>query len=179
MAGGRPTSYQPEFAEQAQKLCELGATDADLADFFGVSVRTVYRWMNTEEKFCHTVKTGKEVADTRVERSLYQRAIGYTLEIEKAFLPKGASQPVYAVAEEHVPADTTAAIFWLKNRKRKEWRDTKFLAGDDELPLRIETTRKIDVTGLTVEQLEALEAAMTQTILMIEHEKGDANDGDA
>src|SRR3546814_984151 len=77
MPAGRPASYKKAFAKQAQKLCELGATDQEIADFFEVDVRTVYRWKHDHDEFCQALKAGKEIVDERVERSLYQRAIGY------------------------------------------------------------------------------------------------------
>lgn len=120
-ATGRPTEYKPEYAEQAEKLCKLGATDKDLADFFDVSIRTVERWRVQHEEFCRAAKNGKDEADNRVERSLYQRAVGYTFESEKIFQNKG--EVVRAPCLEHVPPDVTAAIFWLKNRRKDEWRD--------------------------------------------------------
>lgn len=121
--GGRPSSYKPEFAPQAQKLAELGATDQEMADFFEVEVRTVYRWKHEHDEFCQSLKTGKEVADERVERSLYQRAIGYEQEEVKIFMPANAPAPVYAPFRAKVPPDVTAAIFWLKNRRKEDWRD--------------------------------------------------------
>lgn len=120
---GRPTAYKPEFAVQAVKLCELGATDVDLADFFGVDVRTVYRWKLNNPEFCQALKSGKEAADERVERSLYHKAVGYTHDAVKIFMPANAAAPVYAPYREHVPPDTTAGIFWLKNRRPDMWRD--------------------------------------------------------
>lgn len=122
---GRPSSYKPEYAEQARKLCELGATDNDLADFFEVSTRTIYRWQASHEEFCQSLKAGKEPADDRVERSLYHKAVGYSFDAVKIFMPAGASAPVYAPYKEHVPPDTTAGIFWLKNRRPDVWRDMK------------------------------------------------------
>src|SRR5271167_3722254 len=56
-------------------------------------------------------------------RSLYQRANGYSYDAVKIFMPAGAKKPVYAPYREHVPPDTTAAIFWLKNRDPAHWRD--------------------------------------------------------
>lgn len=123
MAGGRPTSYKAEYAQQAEKLCKLGATDAELADFFNVNTTTIWRWQSAQEEFCKALKRGKEAADERVERSLYAKATGYTHEAVKIFMPAGADKPVYASYQEHVPPDTTACIFWLKNRRRDEWRD--------------------------------------------------------
>lgn len=118
---GRPTEYQDEYVEQAAKLCALGATDADLADFFGVSIRTIERWRSAHPEFCRAVKEGKTEADDRVERSLYHRAVGYTFDAVKIFQHQGAV--IEAPFREHVPPDTTAAIFWLKNRRKDEWRD--------------------------------------------------------
>lgn len=122
MAGtGRPTDYRPEYAEQAKKLCALGATDMELADFFEVDTRTIYRWRNTHEAFCQAVRAGKEKADERVERSFYNRAVGYTYESEKIFHYQGGI--TRAPYLEHVPPDPGAAFNWLKNRKPDEWRD--------------------------------------------------------
>lgn len=122
-AGGRPTAYRAEYARQAKKLCLLGATDAELADFFEVSIRTIDGWKVRHGEFLQALKAGKDEADNRVERSLYQRATGYTHDAVKIFMPAGAKSPVYAEYREHVPPDTTACIFWLKNRRREEWRD--------------------------------------------------------
>lgn len=117
----RPTSYKAEFAEQAEKLCKLGATDVELADFFKVSDRTIYRWQSQYPEFCQALKAGKEAADERVERSLYHRAVGYSYDAVKLFQFQG--QVVRGPYREHVPPDTTACIFWLKNRRSEEWRD--------------------------------------------------------
>lgn len=123
MPAGRPSDYKPEFAEQVKKIAELGATDQEVADFFDIDVRTVYRWKHDYPEFCQALKIGKEVADERVERSLYQKAIGYEQEEVKIFMPGGADKPVYAPFRAKIAPDTTAAIFWLKNRRSQEWRD--------------------------------------------------------
>lgn len=139
MPAGRPTKYKPEFAKQAEKLCALGATDMDLANFFEVSDRTINRWSVQHEEFCRSLKLGKDETDSRVERSLYHRAVGYSFESEKIVLvPIGNNQgssvervPIV----EHVPPDTTAMIFWLKNRKPDAWRDRIEHTGKDGAPL--------------------------------------------
>jgi len=78
------------MAKQAAKLCLLGATDADLADFFEVSVRTIERWQSQHAEFCRAVKVAKEEANDRVERSLYQKAVGFQREAVKIFMPAGS-----------------------------------------------------------------------------------------
>lgn len=139
MSGGRPTSYKPEFAEQAEKLCLLGATDEDLADFFGVAIRTIANWKAQNDEFLQALKAGKEAADERVSRSLYHRAVGYTFDSEKIFHFQG--QITRAETREHVPPDTTACIFWLKNRRPDLWRDKTEHehAGKDGGPIMIVT----------------------------------------
>ena len=135
----RPTKYRAEYAEQARKLCLLGATDQELADFFEVEVRTVYRWKGDHEEFCQSLKAGKDEADNRVERSLYQQAIGYEQDEVKIFMPAQAETPVYAPFRAKVAPNVTAAIFWLKNRKRGEWRDKveTELTGPDGGPIQV------------------------------------------
>jgi hypothetical protein len=121
---GRPSPYKPEYAEQARKLCMLGATDLELSDFFNVSLKTVLNWKNKHSTFVQALKTGNAASDDRVERSLFHRAIGYSYDAEKVFPPKGNdTKPVIVKYREHVPPDTTACIFWLKNRRREQWRD--------------------------------------------------------
>ena len=120
---GRPSSYKPEFAKQAQKLCSLGATNPELAEFFGISLAGFKKWLAVHQDLVAALKVGKAQADDRVERSLYGRAMGYSHEAVKIFMPAGASEPVYAPYTEHVPPDVTACIFWLKNRRPDLWRD--------------------------------------------------------
>ena len=127
--GGRPTDYRPEYAKQAQKLVENGFTDWELAEFFNVSRRTIYRWQASHGEFCHALKTGRGPLDDRVERSLYHKATGYTFKSEKVFQFQG--QIVRAETIEHVPPDTAAMIFWLKNRRKEDWRDKHELTGEN------------------------------------------------
>ena len=139
MPAGRPSSYQEEYAGQAEKLCRLGATDDEIADFFGVSARTIYRWKNENETFCQSLKVGKAEADDRVERSLYQNATGYEFTEEQAIKVKVEQYKEEVEVVEvtrHKPADTTAAIFWLKNRRKADWRDKVDLNHDVSDPLK-------------------------------------------
>lgn len=118
---GRPSDYDPAYAAQAAKLCELGATDVEIANFFEVGLSTFYRWQTAHPEFREAIRAGKGPADERVERSLFLKATGYTFDSEKVFQFQGAI--VRANTREHVPPDTTAAIFWLKNRRSAAWRD--------------------------------------------------------
>lgn len=147
MPAGRPSAYKPEYAKQASKLALLGATDQELADFFEVDARTIYRWKHDHDEFCQALKAGKDVADDRVERSLYQKAIGYEQDEVKIFMPGGAAEPVYAPYRAKIAPDTTAAIFWLKNRKSQEWRDVKATELTGAQGGAVETVTRIEIVG--------------------------------
>ena len=138
--GGRPTKYVEAYAGQAEKLCALGATDAELADFFEVDITTIWRWSSRHEPFCSALRAGKAALDDRVERSLFQRSVGYTFDAVKIFMPAGAAQPVMAPYREHVPPDPGAAKLWLCCRRPDKWRDKQILAGDSESPVQIQVT---------------------------------------
>jgi hypothetical protein len=134
---GRPSKYDPAFVKQAEKLCALGATDAEMADFFEVSIVTFNAWKAQHPDFLKSLKDAKGIADNRVERSLYQRAVGFAHDAVKIFMPANAAAPVYAPYREQFPPDTAAAIFWLKNRRKEQWRDKQDheLTGKDGAPL--------------------------------------------
>ena len=143
----RPLTYRPEFCEQATKICALGATDPEIADFFEVNVRTVQRWRHDFPEFAEATRVGKDVADDRVERSLYHRANGYTYETVKIFMPAGAVEPVIVPYTEHIPPDPTSMIFWLKNRRRWQWSDrvNHEHTGPDGGPIQISEVRRVIV----------------------------------
>lgn len=142
--GGRPTKYRPEFVEQAAKLCALGMTDEEIGTFFGVEPVTIWRWKERYPEFCNAITTGGHLADERVERSLYKRAVGYNQPATKIFMPAGATEPVLVPYQEAITPDTTAQIFWLKNRRMKHWRDRREMSGPDGGPIKVE-----DVTNPT------------------------------
>lgn len=151
---GRPSSFRPEFIEQADKLSKLGLTDAEMASFFEVSVRTLHRWKIESEEFCHSIKTGKAHADERVERSLYMRATGYDYVEQQAFKVKcdQYEERVEVVeVERHQPADTTAGIFWMKNRRSDQWRDKREVEVNDA-----------SLAGLDRDQLATFVAAVRE-----------------
>lgn len=138
---GRPSKYRPEFAEQARKLCELGATDADLADFFKVAVSTVALWKVVHEAFSDALKASKSRADDAVERSLFQRAIGY--EHDEVDIRVVGGEVVQTAIRKRYPPDPVSMIFWLKNRRPDAWRAAP--EPNDEgspTPVKVEVTVK-------------------------------------
>jgi hypothetical protein len=124
---GRDSKYRPEFADQARKLCLLGATDEELADFFEVAVSTIYNWKNEHPAFLEAIRAGKIKADAEVADSLYRRATGEHVEVQK--LVKKADGKFEAVKLiQYVPGDPQAAYKWLLNRRRRDWSDKLELA---------------------------------------------------
>src|SRR6516225_6200451 len=120
--GGRKTVYSPRMAVVARKCCERGQTDSEVADMLGIGLATLYRWKAEHPAFSRVFKLGKAEADDRVERSLYSRAVGYDYVAEKPVMTRGGQKTMRYRA--HVPPDTTAAVWYLKNRRPDRWRDS-------------------------------------------------------
>jgi len=132
----RPTSFKPEYTEQVERLCKLGTTDRDLCLFFNVSPQTVENWKKTYPEFFLALMKGKQEADMNVAEATYKNATGYDYYEEQAIKLRETSYmdgKVSRVREyvqvvmvkRHRPADTTAQIFWSKNRRPDQWRDVK------------------------------------------------------
>ena len=121
-AGGRPSAYKKEYTEQAYNYCLLGATDKDLALFFSVSEQTINAWKNNHPEFLESLKRGKEQADAVIASKLFHRAKGYEHPDIVTASFQGIITDVKKVTK-YYPPDTTAAIFWLKNRQPDKWRD--------------------------------------------------------
>jgi hypothetical protein len=140
---GRPTKYKADFARQAELFCKAGATDAELADLFLVDTTTIWRWKLEHPNFCNALKVGKGLPDDRVVRSLFHNAVGYDYyeeQIVKFKTSIGTEQFEIVKVLRHRPSDTTAQIYWTKNRIPDQFRDR----GTNEIP------------DLTPEQLASL-----------------------
>jgi hypothetical protein len=126
---GRPSAFNTSFIERAKKLAMEGATDKQLADSFDVSEQTLNNWKKKYPEFLEALKKGKDDADSQVVASLFHRACGYS----HPDVHISNFQGVITVTPitKHYPPDTTAAIFWLKNRKPEEWRDKMEHTGKD------------------------------------------------
>lgn len=95
-----------------------GLTDEQIAKNMGIAPSTLYEWKKKSKEFSESLKKGKEVVDFEVENALLKRALGYEYEeetYENGILTKKV--------KKQVPPDTTAQIFWLKNRKPNNWKD--------------------------------------------------------
>ena len=119
---GRPSGYLPAYARQAYKLCLLGATDAQIVDFFGIGDETLRRWKQRVPEFRGAITRGKLIADATVAESLFKRANGYSHKAVKIFCTK-EGDIVKEPYVEHYPPDTPAASLWLRNRQPDKWRN--------------------------------------------------------
>jgi IS30 family transposase len=121
MAGGRPSKYYSNV-EPKLLLIEAWARDGltieDIANNLGVAAGTMYEYQKQYPELYEALKRNRESADIIVENALYKRALGY--QYEEVTYENGMETK--RVVKEVQP-DTTAQIFWLKNRKPKEWRD--------------------------------------------------------
>lgn len=136
MAGrGRPTKFDATTIERSAHLARLGATDAEICEHLNVATSTFCKWKLEYPEFAEALKEAKLGTDANVAGKLYERALGFEWEEE---VPIKVKTVLYAEngkkvsEEEHievvkvkrlVPPDTTAAIFWLKNRRSDDWRD--------------------------------------------------------
>lgn len=148
MAGGRPTDYRTEYAEQVTKLCLLGATDIQIADFFEVSETTVNNWKNAHPEFLDSIRAGKRVADSEVANGLFNRARGAQYTTNQPFKVKRTEfddkgkktaeyEEVISVSVDVVePPETNACSLWLRNRDPKQWRDKVDLEHSGEVAIK-------------------------------------------
>jgi len=118
---GRPTIFKPEYSDLARKFCMLGATNDDLARLLEVAGGTIDNWIADIPAFSTAVKEGRELADANVAERLYARALGYSHPAVK--IMQSGGEPLEVPYTEHYPPDTAACVFWLRNRRRQDWRE--------------------------------------------------------
>lgn len=116
-----------------------GLTDEQIAKNIGINVATLYGWKNKYDNINNALKKGKEVVDIEVENALLKRALGYEYEYEET-TTEVKSDENGNVTERHtkktkkfIPPDTTAQIFWLKNRRPDKWRDKWEIVDDNAI----------------------------------------------
>lgn len=99
-----------------------GLTDEQIAKNIGISRASLYEWKKKEVDIFDALKKGKEIIDFEVENALLKKALGYTITLKEEKLDKDGC--VHTLEKDvHIPPDTTAQIFWLKNRKPNNWKD--------------------------------------------------------
>lgn len=136
MAKGK---YQEWLTEegllQLESWARDGLTDEQIASNMGITRKTLAEWKTKYSDICDTLKRGKAVVDIQVENALLKRALGYsydevTRERVLDYDPStgqvvGSHMEITKTVKKEVQGDTTAQIFWLKNRRPEQWRDKR------------------------------------------------------
>ena len=113
---------QPEKLLLLEDWARQGLFDAQISKNMGISEATLYRYKANHPEIKEALRKGKEVVDIEVENAMLKRAKGYTVTITEQKLDKDGY--VHDLKRDvHIPGDVTAQIFWLKNRRRQQWRD--------------------------------------------------------
>lgn len=128
---GRPTLYRRDYCELARNYCLLGATNADLAGFFDVTTRTIDNWIAVHPEFATAVREARAIADAKVARCLYVRAVGYEQTVERTVLHLGKEWTITNKVRH--PPDTRACTFWLRNRQPRFWNGRAAVSAEDAI----------------------------------------------
>lgn len=125
MAKGKFQKWlEPEGLTLLAGWAREGLTDEQIAKEMGISRSTLNEWKKKYPDISDTLKKGKEVVDRMVENALLKRALGYEYdEVKEKY--EGDTLVERTVTRKEVVPDTTAQIFWLKNRKPDKWRDKR------------------------------------------------------
>ena len=135
MAKGKYQEWlTPEGLLRIEGWAKDGLTDEQIAHNMGIAYSTLKNWKDNHSAILAALKKGKEVVDREVENALFERALGGVHEVRKTFKVKRTFYDAQGrkcekeelqtgIDEVYVPGDTTAQIFWLKNRKPEQWRD--------------------------------------------------------
>lgn len=139
---------EPESLLLIEAWARDGLTDEQIAENMGIATSTFYEWKKTYPEFSESLKKGKEIVDIQVENALLKRALGYKYtETTSEVGEDGEMRVTKQVTKEVVP-DTTAQIFWLKNRKPALWRDKQSIEHSGEI--------NNPFAGLTTDELRKL-----------------------
>lgn len=138
----------PDGLLRLEAYARDGLTDEQIAKNVGITAKTLYAWKKQYSEICESLKKGKEVVDIQVENALLKRAMGYTYTEVKVENGEDGTKVTKTVKE--VVPDTTAQIFWLKNRRPDQWRDKQNV----ELSGAVDTNNPY--AALTTEELKKL-----------------------
>ena len=142
MAKGKYEQWlTPEGLLKIEGWARDGLTTEQIAECMGISRSTLNDWIKKHPDISDTIKKNKEIADRKVENSLYERALGGLHKVLKAFKVKETyydkqgrkceKEHIETATEEiYIPGDTTAQIFWLKNRKPEVWKDKQIVEAE-------------------------------------------------
>ena len=162
---GKATTYHESFAKRMFGLAQIGLTIEQLALAFGVGMTTINNWMTKHDAFQFAYDSGKDIHDHSVQKSLLQRAQGYTYEETKHFSgvdAMGREWTRTVTSTKVVLPDVTAQIFWLKNRHPLDWRDVHRAEINSNVNMNLKSTLKLEL--LSPEEREMIEAVAIKQI---------------
>lgn len=139
-----------------QAWCRDGLTNEQVAHNIGITRQCLYNWCKKYPELEEAMKKGKEVVDVEVENALLKKALGYKYDEVTRERVDGEIIITKVVTKE-VQGDTTAQIFWLKNRQPDKWRDRKNIEADVK-----NENKNIDLSNLTDEQIDKIIRAETK-----------------
>lgn len=151
--GKRKSDYwrTEEGLSKIAEWAELGLTDAQISKNIGISRSTLSQWKLDFQDIADTLRDSKEVADSIIENALYKSAIGYMYdEVTQEREPGTGVMVTSKIITKHVTPNTSAQIFWLKNRKPDMWKDRREVTMDGEMNV------NNPYNGLTTEDLKKM-----------------------
>lgn len=143
--------YDAKYHPQLVKfMCRSGLIDTEIQKELGIAKQTFYTWRKKYPEFDEACRTSKNFVDSLVEDSLLKNALGYEYEEQKIITQVDEETGTETVAKreimkKHLKGDTTAQIFWLKNRQKDRWSDVK----------KLDVNANVDFENMTDEELEA------------------------
>jgi hypothetical protein len=158
--------YRLEYATQARKLCALGATDADLLDFFDVDPKSFNRWKIDHPEFAEAIDTATNEfreRDRRVVDAIYKKAVGFKEHTERRVFDQNDELIKTIVQELYHPPDSACIEFVLKNKLPAEWGNHGTLNGKTAIEF-------------TLNLFEKNISAPKKAALLIEHDHQDNDD---
>ena len=151
---GRKGKYHEWLTDDSLTKIEAwardGLTEEQIANNMGIAYSTLKEWKNKFSAIMSALKRGKEVVDIEVENSLLKRALGTEITEEKTYIQEvdGVQTKRKEIIKKQIPPDTTAIIFWLKNRKPIEWRDRRHQILEGQVKVQNDPLEKLSSSEL-------------------------------
>lgn len=134
---GRPTLYKPEYVEKVKRICLLGGTDVQIADYFGVDVSTIGNWKNAHPEFLESIRETKVLQDLEVSDSLFKQARA---------------------------GNVIAQKFWLMNRQKDAWREKQEVDLRTPNGIQISAIDATRLAGMSDEEIAQVREKMREAI---------------
>jgi len=123
---GRKNKYHTHVQSRLFEIehwCRDGLTEEEIAKRLGIAYSTFKKYKREFPALSAALKNGKAIADYHVEDALFKRAVGFYYDEAKEYLDENGIVVKSIKLKKYMPPDPVAAIFWLKNRKPKSWRN--------------------------------------------------------